>query len=131
MWPRLNFPPLPPRLATLLKVRPLSFFADAERCRLFVEMVRTWASRYPVTHAAAHSMADRGMAGSPDFGRDEKTSRRDGFDKIYEVFWLNVFGPTLVETVGREHMLSTPAWRVEELPNGCVLLVRCGLPALA
>jgi hypothetical protein len=48
---------------------------------------------------------------------------RDGFDKIYEVFWLNVFGPKRVETVGRERMLSTPAWRVEELPNGSVLLV--------
>jgi hypothetical protein len=34
-----------------------------------------------------------------------------------------VFGPKLVETVGRERMLSTPAHRVEELPNGSVLLV--------
>jgi hypothetical protein len=39
------------------------------------------------------------------------------------VCWLNVFGPKLVETVGRERMLSTPAHRVEELPNGSVLLV--------
>jgi hypothetical protein len=52
-----------------------------------------------------------------------QTSIRDGFDKIYEVFWLNVFGPKLVESVGRERMLSTPAWRLEELPNGSVLLV--------
>jgi hypothetical protein len=86
-------------------------------------MVRTWASHYPVTHAAAHSVADRGLADSPLFGRDMESSIRDGFDKIYEVFWLNVFGPKLVESVGRERMLSTPAWRVEELPNGCVLLV--------
>jgi hypothetical protein len=52
-----------------------------------------------------------------------QTSIREGFDKIYEVFWLNVFGPKLVETVGRERMLSTPAHRVEELPNGSILLV--------
>jgi hypothetical protein len=39
------------------------------------------------------------------------------------VCWLNVFGPKLVEAVGRERMLSTPAYRVEELPNGSVLLV--------
>jgi hypothetical protein len=63
------------------------------------------------------------LAGFPDFGRDDETRRRDGFDKIYEVSWLNVFGPKLVETVGRERMLSTPAWRVEELPNGSILLV--------
>jgi hypothetical protein len=52
-----------------------------------------------------------------------QTAIRDGFDKIYEVSWLNVFGPKLVESVGRERMLSTPAWQVEELPNGSVLLV--------
>jgi hypothetical protein len=39
------------------------------------------------------------------------------------VFWLNVFGPEVVKTVGRERMLSTPAHRVEALPNGSVLLV--------
>ncbi|WP_309896864.1 hypothetical protein [Archangium sp.] len=123
LWPRLTLPPLPPKLTLLLRVQPLSFFADAERCRHFVELVRAWAARYPVTHAAAHSIADMALTGAPDFGRDDKVSRRDGFDKIYEVFWLNVFGPKLVESVGRERMLSTPAWRVEELPNGSVLLV--------
>jgi hypothetical protein len=128
-WPALDMtlwlwlPPRPPRLDVTIKVKPLSFFAEAERCQQFVEMVRAWASRYPVTHAAAHSSDDMELAGSPRFGRDEKTSRRDGFDKIYEVYWLNVFGPKLVETVGRERMLSTPAHRVEELSNGCVLLV--------
>jgi hypothetical protein len=128
-WPALDmslslsFPPLPPELSILLEVKPLSFFAEEERCRKFVDMVRAWASRYPVIHAAAHSVADRGLADSPLFGRDMQTSIRDGFDKIYEVFWLNVFGPKLVETVGRERMLSTPAHRVEALPNGSILLV--------
>jgi hypothetical protein len=128
-WPALDmtlrqwFPPLPPQLNITLKVKPLSLFSEVERCRHFVEMVRTWASRYPVPHAVAHSSDDMELAGFPDFGRDDDTRRREGFDKIYEVCWLNVFGPRLVETVGRERMLSTPAWRVEELPNGCVLLV--------
>jgi hypothetical protein len=121
LWLRL--PPRQPRLDIILKVKPLTFFAEAERCRHFVEMVRAWASRYPVPHAKAHSSDDAELAGFPDFGRDSETSFRDGFDKIYEVCWLNVFGPRLVESVGRERMLSTPAWRVEELPNGCVLLV--------
>jgi hypothetical protein len=121
LW--LSFPPLTPKLDTTIKVKPLSFFVEVERCHQFVEMVRAWASRYPVSHAAAHSDDDSELAGAPRFGRDMQTSIRDGFDKIYEVFWLNVFGPKLVETVGRERMLSTPAWRVEELPNGSVLLV--------
>jgi hypothetical protein len=128
-WPAMDMalwlsqPPRPPGLDIIIRVKPLSFFAEAERCHHFVEMVRVWASRYPVSHAVAHSGDDLILAGSPGFGRDDETRRRDGFDKIYEVCWLNVFGPKLVETVGRERMLSTPAWRVEELPNGCVLLV--------
>ncbi|WP_375765372.1 hypothetical protein NR798_27050 [Archangium gephyra] len=128
-WPALDmslwlcFPPRPPTLEVWFKAKPLSFFAEAERCRQFVEMVRAWASRYPVSHAVAHSSDDTALADFPSFGRDDETRRRDGFDKIYEVCWLNVFGPKLVESVGRERMLSTPAWRVEELPNGCVLLV--------
>ncbi|HSP79834.1 MAG TPA: hypothetical protein VLQ93_14980 [Myxococcaceae bacterium] len=128
-WPaldmslRLRFPPRPPRLDLAVSVKPLSFFAEEERCRKLVEMVRAWAFRHPVSHATAHSMDDKELAGFPDFGRDDETRRRDGFDKIYEVCWLNVFGPKLVESIGRERMLATPAWRVEELPNGCVLLV--------
>ena len=128
-WPALDmslglwFPPLPSKLDLTIKLKPLSFFAEKERCHQFVEMVRAWASRYPASYASAHSADDRALAGSPRFGRDEKTSRRDGFDKVYEVWWLNVFGPKLVETVGRERMRSTPAWRVEELPNGSILLV--------
>ncbi|PTL76887.1 hypothetical protein [Vitiosangium sp. GDMCC 1.1324] len=128
-WPVLDMslwhslPPLPPELSLTVKAKPLSSFAEAERCQKFVEMMRAWASRYPVTYAMAHSTDDRALAGAPDFGRDQQTSIRDGFDKIYEVFWLNVFGPKLVAAVGRERMLSTPAHRVEELPNGSVLLV--------
>jgi hypothetical protein len=121
---RLWFPPLIPRLDFWLEVQPLSVFAEAERCRKLVDMVHAWAIRYPVaTYASAHSMADSQLAGAPYFGRDVETSRRDGFDKVYEVCWLNVFGPKLVEAVGRERMLSTPAHRVEALPNGSVLLV--------
>jgi hypothetical protein len=123
IWPRLTFPPLAPELKILLEVQPFYLFAEVERCRRFIEMVRAWASRYPVSHASAHSQADDQLAGAPYFGREERTARRDGFDRIYEVSWLNVFGPKLVETVGRERVLSTPAWRVEELPNGSVLLV--------
>ncbi|MFY0576777.1 hypothetical protein ACN28S_22760 [Cystobacter fuscus] len=128
-WPALDMsfglwlPPRPPEMGILINVQPLSFFSEVERCHRFVEMVRAWASRYPVDHARAHSADDGELAGAPNFGRDDETEYRDGFDKIYEVFWLNVFGPKLVEAVGRERMLSTPAHRVEELPNGSVLLV--------
>ncbi|WP_164020303.1 hypothetical protein [Pyxidicoccus trucidator] len=120
---RLLLEPPEGRLHIWIAVQPHSFFGHSERCRKFVKMVRSWASNYSVVNAMAHSMADRQMADYPNFGRDDEVTRRDGFDKVYELFWLNVFGPKLVESVGRERMLSTPAHLVEELPNGSVLLV--------
>ncbi|MFY0577834.1 hypothetical protein ACN28S_29100 [Cystobacter fuscus] len=128
-WPALDMmlwiwlPPRPPELQITVNVQPLSFFAEETRCREFVNMVRAWASHYPVSHAAAHSGDDKELTYSSNLGLDDEARDRDGFDKIYEVFWLNVFGPKLVATVGRERMLSTPAHLVEELPNGSVLLV--------
>ncbi|MFY2564488.1 hypothetical protein ACN469_43265 [Corallococcus terminator] len=106
-----------------LSVQPLTFFDEVERCRNFVQVARAWASQYPADYAVAHSDADMHLAKFPSFGREKETWMRDGFDKIYELFWLNIFGPKLVESVGRERMLSTPAHIVEELPNGSVLLV--------
>jgi hypothetical protein len=106
-----------------LHVQPLALFTGTERCRRMVDLIHEWARCYPVTYAMAHSMADTELSGYPLFGRDRESWFQDGFDKIYEVYWLNVFGPKLVESVGRERMLSTPAWRVEELPGGAVLVV--------
>ncbi|WP_224250321.1 hypothetical protein, partial [Hyalangium gracile] len=114
---------IPRELGVMLHVQPLTFFMDSERCRRFVELVRAWSSHYPVPYAAAHSGADGELADAPYYGRDKQTARANGFDQVYEVCWLNVFGPKLVATVGRERMLSTPAHRVEELPNGSILLV--------
>jgi hypothetical protein len=128
-WPGLStmlslwFAPHPARLSFVGSIQPLSVFADASKSRRFVEMVRAWASHYPVTHAWANSSAEDQLSGAPYFGREEETARRDGFDRVYELSWLNVFGPKLVESIGRERVLSTPAHRVEELPHGAVLLV--------
>ncbi|NOK32763.1 hypothetical protein HMI49_06070 [Corallococcus exercitus] len=116
-------PPLSPSVDIWVTVKSLDLFADEARCHAFVEMVRAWAIHYPVTHASAHSVADRELADFPNFGRDDETAFRDGFDKVYEVCWLNLFGPKLVESVGRERMRTTPAHRVEELPDGSILLV--------
>ncbi|MHA7632731.1 hypothetical protein [Corallococcus sp. M7] len=120
---RLRLPPLRPSLDLSLAVGPLDLFARESSCKGLVEMVRAWAIHYPVTHATSHSVADRELADFPNFGRDDETTYRDGFDKIYEVCWLNVFSAKLVDTVGRERMRSTPAHRVEELPDGSILLV--------
>ncbi|WP_141593614.1 hypothetical protein [Myxococcus sp. AB056] len=120
---RLRPSHMEPEVSVDVDVQPISFFSGEDSCRGLVSVARTWARHYPSHHAFAHSSADRQLTDSPAFGRDDATWKRDGFDKIYELFWLNVFGPKLVESVGRERMLSTPAYLVEELPNGSVLLV--------
>src|SRR5215217_488736 len=128
-WPsldmsiRLSLPPSAPRLYVWVSVQPLSVFSEAVRCIEFVDLVRTWASRYPVTGAAANSLAEDQLAEASRLGHDVEASARNEGDRIQEVSWLNVFGPKLVESVGRERMLSTPAHLVEELPDGSVLLV--------
>ena len=120
---RLRPPHMEPEVSVDVDVQPISFFSGEDPCRGLVSVARAWAGHYPPHHAFAHSSADWQLTDSPAFGRDDATRKRDGFDKIYELFWLNIFGPKLVESVGRERMLSTPAHLVEELPNGSVLLV--------
>jgi hypothetical protein len=120
---RLSSSPDRRKLYLGLVVQPLALFSEVAPCREFVDLVRALASHYPVTHARASSAAENMLADSPWFGRDQQTAVRDGFDKLYELSWLNVFGSKLVDTLGRERLLSTPAHRVEELPQGSVLLV--------
>ncbi|HZI12197.1 MAG TPA: hypothetical protein VE153_17570 [Myxococcus sp.] len=128
-WPglssmlRLTAPPRPPTLSFSSSIKPLSVFAEAEPCRRLVDLVRAWAAHYPVTHARASSLAEDQLSNAPYYGRDMNTPGAGVFDKVYEVSWLNVFGPELVETLGRERVLSTPAHLVEELPHGAILLV--------
>ena len=119
-----GFPPLPPRFVHLAPCAAALLLRGGGA----LPQLRGDGARLglplPGAHAKAHSLADSGSWRTPPTSAATRRPRyRDGFDKIYEVCWLNVFGPKLVETVGRERMLSTPAHRVEELPNGSILLV--------
>ncbi len=42
--------------------------------------------------------------------------------------WLMLFPPEMVAAYGREFLLSAPAWRVEEVDDGAVLLVASSDP---
>ena len=39
------------------------------------------------------------------------------------LYYINLFGPELVKKLGRDRLLSAPAWRVEELGDGGIFLV--------
>lgn len=49
--------------------------------------------------------------------------------RLERIPWFGVYSPSLVENLGgREHVLNTPAWRVEELDTGSIMLIRTRTP---
>jgi len=108
-------------------VVPFSYFEDAargpERSRELFDLVRALAAADQPVYGYAHSKGDLYLGDDPHTG--------DPFapEEVYEVYWLNVYGPEMVERVGRARVLSTPAERVEELPGGGVILLTRPTPA--
>jgi len=105
-----------------MKVMPFTFFTDPAhteaRSQAFLTLVRAWAIQFPPLYAVAHSYSDRCLSADPNTTGTEPT-----YEQPHEVYWLNVLGKEMVERLGRERVLSTPAHRVEALPGGSVLLV--------
>ncbi|WP_224368524.1 hypothetical protein [Hyalangium versicolor] len=60
---------------------------------------------------------------------DDEQMRARVPQSIDRVHWLNLYGPHMVEKIGRERMLSTPAFLLEELPGGAVLWLTRPTPA--
>jgi hypothetical protein len=106
---------------------PFSYFEDAssgeERSRELVGLVRALAAACPPAYGYAHSKGDLLLGNDPHTG--------DPFapEEVYESYWLNVYGAEMVERIGRERVLSTPASHLEELPGGGVLLLTRPTPA--
>ncbi|WP_426745098.1 hypothetical protein VZQ01_27290 [Myxococcus faecalis] len=119
----LWLPPSGKRIHVYISVQPIALFGDAALCQGFMDMVRAWASHYPVTLATANSVAEEQLVDAANQTRDAVASETLDADGIHEVAWLNIFGPKQVASVGRERVLSTPAYRVEEFPSGAVLVV--------
>lgn len=47
------------------------------------------------------------------------------------LYWANFFGPAYVNKIGRDKILSAPAWAIEELADGGLLYVLASCPGLA
>ncbi|WP_224369926.1 hypothetical protein [Hyalangium versicolor] len=110
-----------------LKISPFSFVREPGHAERLAEhllaFVRTLASRLPVSFGLGHSFTDLCLGTDP---RGQGTSVAM---PIPEVFWFNVYGPAMVQAVGRERLLSTPATLMEELPGGAVLWLTRPTPA--
>lgn len=92
---------------------------EEERAARLVSVVRTLASRMPLTYGLSHSGTDQGL----DKDLDHPEPGPYPPTELERMHWLNVYGPQLVEALGRERVLSTPAFLVEELPHGAVLIL--------
>ncbi|MBN1210720.1 MAG: hypothetical protein JXB05_38080 [Myxococcaceae bacterium] len=107
------------RSVVSLQVTHFDFFREPgreqNRAEHIVTFVRALASCLPLSHGLGHSLADFKKSSDPTAANILAPPR------IQEAFWLNVYGPQLVEQVGRQRMLSTPAFHLEELPGGAVL----------
>jgi hypothetical protein len=42
---------------------------------------------------------------------------------IHDVYYINIFGPEVVDKLGRERALTAPAWRIQQFEDGGVLLI--------
>ena len=110
-----------------LKVLPFDFYREEplvqERTRRLVSFVRDMTSRFPPWYGRGHSYADAGMG--------VRENPRYGFlpKRVSEVYWLNIYGKEMVDAMGRERVLATPAAHLEELPHGGVLLLTRPTPA--
>lgn len=51
--------------------------------------------------------------------------------KLPALYWANFFGPAYMNKIGRDKILSAPAWTIEELSDGGVLYVLASSPGLA
>jgi len=94
-----------------------------KRASALAELVGTLAT--VVNPEYVWTMLVRGP--EPDAGL--RPERRPISENITQLSWLTVFSPSLVEELGgRDRVLKTPAYRVEELDSGHVLVVRTDNP---
>jgi hypothetical protein len=110
-----------------ISIEPFAFLREPgqaeRRAGQLVSFVRAIASCLPLTFGLGHSFTDVCLGTDPTV-KDLSTPR-----PIYETFWLNVYGPAMVQALGRQRLLSTPAALMEELPHGAVLWLTRPTPA--
>jgi hypothetical protein len=114
------------RFEVQLKLRPFSVLREASQTehytRALLSLVRAFAQQFPISRGFAHSFTDYFVV--------EEARRYDEPKPIPEdAYWLNVFGPRLVEQLGHERMLALPAAHKEEFPGGAVLWLTRPTPA--
>jgi hypothetical protein len=112
---------------TFSMMTPISCFTENDqaevRSQAVVSTVKSLTRLCSPTYAYGHCRADVSLSSDP---RKETSFVPN---KIYEIYWLNLLGPEMAQHIGRARVLSTPAFQIEELPGGSVLLLTRPTPA--
>lgn len=95
-----------------------------ERVLIILELVRHLAALADPTYGWSFLMIGQ----SPDSGL--RPTDRPISENIDQFGWLTVLDDSLIESFGgREHIRAAPAWSVEELESGHMMIVRTDNPA--
>jgi len=94
----------------------------------FVEMVVTGYESTDDPPLAAHAESPTVRAGAHATTSPPFTAESLAHDAYEYLSWITIFTPSVVETYGRETLLSAPAWETRELADGAVLIVAYGDP---
>jgi hypothetical protein len=110
-----------------LRISPFGLVRESSHAERHAEhllsFVHALASCLPLSFGLGHSFTDLCL------GTDPRMQGTGVAMPINEVFWLNVYGLDMVQSLGRQHLLSTPSALMEELPGGAVLWLTRPTPA--
>ncbi len=107
-----------PTLSLVMRLETIAFAAsEEESTRVFEQWLALFQKTYTIWQPLyAHSLV-LGLQWPEPALADLESGR---VPYLYEI---NFFGPKLVESLGKERLLSVPVWRSQQLADGGILLV--------
>jgi hypothetical protein len=96
---------------------------DTELVEQFAKMVAIGYESTEQTPLAAYAQTPVHSSAIFAAGEPPATAESLAHNKYEHLSWVTVFTPPMIETYGRETLLSAPAWQIRELDNGAILVV--------
>ncbi|MUV88972.1 hypothetical protein GJ629_02915 [Halapricum sp. CBA1109] len=94
----------------------------------FADMIAVGYEATDDTPLAAHAESPAVRAAAHTTDTPPFTAQSLAHDEYERLSWITIFTPPVVETYGRETLLSAPAWETRELDDGAVLVIAYGDP---
>jgi len=101
---------------------PFALIAEAIHAEQIVKLTKALCELVPPLYGWGHSDEDIRLANEPHV-----TDALAPLELV-QVYWLTILGASMVDKLGRDRVASAPAYRVERLNNGSVLIVTSPFP---